>query len=212
MAIWQRRAPCQFTNTVDVTGVTTLTGNTGLTATAAVGAPGKGVGGSYNSWDERIGTIIKTNILVDLTGCTPAGGVNDAIGVVGIAATLGQVTTAQCGTIIVGKMTCLEAPATGNADIDLRAAADGTVVEAVAPGGEQLIGKGGNWSVGNYVEFSAVTADRYLYLVKGAGGTTGAYTAGKFLIELWGSAQLVSISKTHVLTAPSFGGCFFMWT
>lgn len=33
---------------------------------------------------------------------------------------------------------------------------------------------------------AASAADKYLYLTGGEGGTAGTYTAGKFLIELYG--------------------------
>ena len=193
MAIWQRRAPCEFTNTVTVTGVTTLTGNTGLTPGA--GAPGKGSGGTYNSWREIAGGVIKTSILVDLTGCTPAGGLHDAIGVVGSdPAHVGQVTTALCGTLFAGRMTVIEDP-NGQVDIDLRSNTSATIAEngdASAATSALLVEKAASWAQGSATMSNGFTAlpaaDTYLYLSKGAESSVSAYTAGKFLIELWGSA------------------------
>jgi hypothetical protein len=87
-------------------------------------------------------------------------------------------------------MTCLETPAGGNVDIDLY----GNVTEATlaqdtaisAATGEAILINHGAWAAGVMDELSALpAADGYLYLVCGA-ATDADFTAGKFLIELWG--------------------------
>ena len=89
-------------------------------------------------------------------------------------------------------MTCLEVPATAQADIDLNMSSAGTGVEDAAvtslANHSALITAGGAWTAGVQKTFAAVTADYYLYLSVGAGGTANTYSAGIFLIELWGTA------------------------
>ena len=193
MALVRENAHAEFGATVTVSGFTKLNGNTGLTPGA--GAPGKGSGGSYNSWREHLGGVIKTSILVDLTGCTPAGGINDAIGVVGSdPAHMGQVTTALCGTLFAGRMTVLEDP-NGQVDIDLRSNTSAAIAEngnASSGTSVLLVEKSASWGQGTATMSNGFTelpaANTYLYLSKGSTTATAAYTAGKFLIELWGTA------------------------
>jgi hypothetical protein len=84
-------------------------------------------------------------------------------------------------------------PAGGIDDIDLYAATEGTgafdaaistLVETA------VITSGGAWTLGEVIPRIAdtVTANQYLYLCGGAGGTAAAYTAGRFLITLHGYA------------------------
>ncbi len=135
------------------------------------------------------GDVYTTRFLIDLTGLNCGGTAGDIIGDDGTgAAYLGQITSAESGTIFGGRMTCLEAPGTGDADIDLYSATEATGVEdtAITALTETQIVNGGTWSIGTVGIFAAQpTAGEYLYLVgQGTGDTT--YTAGKFIIELWG--------------------------
>ena len=156
--------------------------------------PGAGITGGtgtvYKSGVMRIGDIIRTTILIDLTGLSSSTTDLDIIGTGTSAAYLGQITAAVNGTILTGKMTCLEAPTGGVTDIDLYSATEAT---GVFDGGiaalveTALITAGEAWTLGAVKVFSAMpAADKYLYLTGGAGGTAAAYTAGKFLIELDG--------------------------
>jgi len=108
---------------------------------------------------------------------------------------IGQVTAVLNGTIFRGTITCLEAPATGVTDIDFysSAAADLLLLnfdDDGAAGTEQILhAHGGAWSadINVRVDLSLLpAADEYMYFVNGAAGTVGTFTAGKFLIELWG--------------------------
>jgi hypothetical protein len=87
-------------------------------------------------------------------------------------------------------MTCLEAPATGVTDIDLYSATVGTAVfdDGIAALTETaIITAGGAWTNGAVKCATTVPpANDYLYLTCGAAGTVGTYTAGKFLIEVFG--------------------------
>jgi hypothetical protein len=134
--------------------------------------------------------IIHTQIYVDLTGAKSTTTDLDIIGDTGVCH-LGQITAAVNGTITVGQVTCLETPATGADDIDLYSAteATGAYDAAVTDLTETaLLTKGGAWAAAAApVALTAVpAADEYLYLTCGEAGTVGTYTAGKFLIELWG--------------------------
>ena len=148
-----------------------------------------GTGTIYRSSVHRQGGIIRTNILVDLTGLrsTAAG---DIIGVDGTTdpCHLGQIPFGLCGTPLAGSMKCLEVPTGGDPDIDLYAAdeATGSEDDAITGLTETQLTNGGDHVLGDEDIMTAFpTTGQYLYLV--AGATTDAdYTAGKFLIELLG--------------------------
>ena len=141
----------------------------------------------------KIGDVIYTKILIDLTGLSSATSLLDIIGIGAVApAHLGQITAARNGTILSGRMTCLELPSTLT-DIDLYSATVGagatTYFEAdIASLVEtKLLEKGGAWSAGDVTVLSAMpAADAFLYLVNGVADSAEAFGAGKFLIELEG--------------------------
>lgn len=170
--------------TLDRTSQTLATG-------AGAGITG-GTGTIYKTSVEKLGGIIKTSIYIDLTGLASSTTDLDIIGVGASAAHIGRITAAQNGTIEAIRMTCLELPAGGADDIDLYAATEGT---GVFDGGiaalteTALITAGGAWANGTVKGSVAVpAADQYLYLTGGEAGTAATYTAGKFLIELFGYA------------------------
>jgi hypothetical protein len=158
------------------------------------GAPGAGISGGtgtvFKSSVVRIGDIIRTSILIDLTGLSSSATDGDIIGQGTAAAYLGQITAAKNGTILSGRMTCLEVPLGGADDIDLYSAAEATGVFDGAIGSlteTALVTSGGAWTLGGMKALSAVpAADAYLYLTGGEASAAGKYTAGKFLIELDG--------------------------
>lgn len=134
--------------------------------------------------------VFETVIAIDLTGLrsTAAG---DIIGVDGTSLDchIGQITAAKNGTILYGTVTCLEAPAGGDPDIDLYSATESTGSEDDAISGlteTQLMNSGAH-TIGKVTTLTAVpAAGEYLYLV--AQATTDAdYTAGKFEIRLIGT-------------------------
>ena len=174
---------------LSVTGVSTLTGNN-LAITAGAGITG--AADSFVSCVERIGTLYKTTIVIDVEGLNSGANANDVIGDEGAAnCSLGQITAARNGTIFAGKMTCLEAPTGGDDDIDLWDAESGTLTEDTDieddTGAEDQLVNSGDWTLDKIVHLTAYpTANRYLYLGAGTGNVNDTYTAGKFLIELWG--------------------------
>lgn len=140
----------------------------------------------------KVGGLIKTEIFVDLTGLNAGGTAGDIIGTnPGVAAShLGQITAAKHGTLVGGRLTCLETPAgpAGGNDIDLYSATEATGAEDAAISGltETALCNSGALSAGTVVPLTALpAANEYLYLVDQGGGDA-AYTAGKLLIELWG--------------------------
>ena len=126
----------------------------------------------------------------------------DIIGVDGTAlyCNIGQITAALNGTIFGGTMECIETPAGGEPDIDLYAAAEATGTEDSAIGDlteTALVTAGQDWASTHDDTASVVQkmgliagavpdADEYLYLVGGGGTTDADYSAGIFVITLYG--------------------------
>tara|TARA_R100001015_G_C4627588_1_gene187213 strand:- start:1498 stop:2115 length:618 start_codon:yes stop_codon:yes gene_type:complete len=132
--------------------------------------------------------VVKTTIMIDLTGLKDGGTAGDIIGKDGSGvAFIGQVTTANQGSVFGVTMTCVETPAGGSTDIDLFSATEGTGVNDTAIGDltETQIINAGAASAGTVVAGGDIAADQFLYLVsQGTGDAT--YTAGRFLIEITG--------------------------
>ncbi len=132
--------------------------------------------------------IVKTTIMIDLTGLKDGGTAGDIIGKDGSGvAFIGKVTTANQGSVFGVTMTCVETPAGGSTDIDLFSATEGTGVNDTAIGDltETQIINAGAASAGTMVAGGDIAADQFLYLVsQGTGDAT--YTAGRFLIEITG--------------------------
>jgi hypothetical protein len=177
---------------VDLTIKNLLTGlvdGATMAVQAAAGITG-GVGTVFKTSVQRIGGIIRTTIIIDLTGLASSTTDLDIIGTGSSPAYIGRIIAADNGTILSGTMTCLEVPVGGADDIDLYSATEGT---GVFDGGvaalteTALITAGGAWTLALTKALGAVPASgQYLYLTGGEAGTAAAYTAGKFLIELQG--------------------------
>ena len=177
------------------TGVVTVTSGSKMSAEAVGSAGIEGTAAIYVTQVERLKSdtdtnvnIVKTKIMIDLTGLRDGGTAGDIIGKDGDGvAYIGQVTTANQGTVFGVTMTCLETPAGGGTDIDLYSATEGTGVNDTAIGDltETQIINAGAASAGTMVAGGDIVADQYLYLV-GQGTGHAAYTAGRFLIEITG--------------------------
>jgi hypothetical protein len=167
-----------------------LASGTATTLSAGAGITG-GSGTIYKSEVVKLGDIIRTNIIIDLTGLNSSAA-GDIIGKQATASChLGQITAAVNGTILFGEINCLETPAGGEPDIDVYTATVSTGTEDVAISGlteTALLNTGADWTLTK--DPMALTtvppANGYLYLVGSGGGTDATYTAGKFLISLWG--------------------------
>ena len=182
----------------DVNGVELSASLTELNLAADLSAqvmtPGAGFAGTgtvYKSSVVKQGDIFKTTILIDLTGTASSTTDLDIIGTSGVSH-IGQITAAKNGTLFFGQVTCLETPAGGIVDIDFYSATEGTGVFDGAVGDlaeTVMLTKGGNWSAAaaTQIAFAALpAANKYMYITGGAAGTAAAYSAGQFLIELWG--------------------------
>tara|TARA_R110002020_G_scaffold26761_1_gene86584 strand:+ start:1813 stop:2385 length:573 start_codon:yes stop_codon:yes gene_type:complete len=169
---------------------------------AAPNAVGGGFDGAAKAQTriQKINGEIITTILVDLQGLLVSGTVKDVIGEDGVAAAyITQITTAKNGVIYKAEMSCIEAPAGSNttADIDLVSNSDSLAEDATfdsAGTATALIVAGGAYTKGMYKITAASTnlsncVSDYLYLTNGSGANSGGtYTAGKFVIKLYGSA------------------------
>ncbi len=168
-------------------GEVTFAGNT-------LAVPGVGIssgsGTVFKTSVTNDGGIITTRILIDLTGLNGGGTGGDVIGKNGTGvAYLTRITAATNGTILGGLMQCLELPTGSNVDVDLWSADEATLVEDVAistASNEVQLINHGNWAAG---EVAGLVADplvnQYLYLTSGA-ATDATFTAGRFLITLYG--------------------------
>ena len=177
------------------TGAITVTSGDKMAVEATGGAGIEGTAAVYVTQVNRLKSdvttnvnIVKTTIMIDLTGLKDGGTAGDIIGKDGSGvAFIGQVTTANQGTVFGVTMTCLETPAGGDTDIDLFSATEGTGVNDTAIGDltETQIINAGAASAGTVVAGGDIAADQFLYLVsQGTGDAT--YTAGRFLIEITG--------------------------
>ena len=148
----------------------------------------------------KVNGEIITTILIDIEDLYVGGATGDIIGENGVAAAyITQITTAVNGIVYKAEMSCIEVPAGTNtiADIDLSAnsnslAEDATVQSAGTP--TAIITSGAAWTAG-MSRTSAVGADftnlvnDYLYIVAGTNTQSGGqYTAGKFVIKLYGAS------------------------
>jgi hypothetical protein len=169
----------------DATGAVSLSGNTAIAQGAGLSAAT-----AFKTSVVNEGGIFVTRILIDLEGLNGGGTAGDIIGNDGAGvAFLTQITAAKNGSIIAGTVACMETPAGSNVDVDLWSADEATGVEDTAISAltneVQLINHG-NWAVSEVAAISSLpVADQYLYLTSGA-ATAGAFTAGKFLITLYG--------------------------
>jgi len=141
----------------------------------------------------QAGGLYKTMIFIDLTGLNSGGTAGDIIGKTSAAnCHIGLISAAKNGTIKYGQITCLETPATGDDDIDLY----GTVTEATGTQdtaiasltAEAQLLDNGDWTaaVATPIALTALPGPGYLYMVNLTTAATATYTAGQFLIELWG--------------------------
>jgi len=155
-------------------------------------ATGAGTGSLFKGSILRMGDVIETTIVIDLTGLNSGDADADVIGVAAAAnCNLGQITAANNGTILAGTVQCVETPSGGEPDIDLYSAVEATGTEETlitALDETALLAAAADWTgILPPKGLTAVpAADEYLYLVGGGGVTNATYTAGKFVIKLYG--------------------------
>ena len=182
----------QTISTNATTGAVTVLGKSAA-AIANPAATGAGIEGTAAVYETSVKTengIVTTSIMIDLTGLQSGGTAGDIIGKNGSGvAYIARITAADNGTVFGVKMTCFEAPAGGDTDIDLYSATEGTGVEdvAITTLTETQIINSGTLALGTTAFGTDIVADQYLYLV-GQGTANAAYTAGRLLIEIYGYA------------------------
>ena len=177
------------------TGAITVTSGDKMKNEAVSGAGIEGTAAVYITQVERFKSdvdtnvnIVKTTIMIDLTGLNSGGTAGDIIGKNGSGvAYIGRITTADNGVVFGVSMECFEAPTTGETDINLHSATEGTGVEDTAIGDltETLIIDGGTQALGVRKTGGTIAADQYLYLTGGS-TTAGTYDNGKLVITILG--------------------------
>ena len=165
------------------------------------GAGADGSDGGITTNIQKINGEIITTILVDIHGLLCPGTVKDVIGEDGAAAAyIGRIVTAKSGIVYKIEMACIEKPAGSNTsfDIDLVSSTHSRAEDQTYDGGAgsaelSLIAAGGDWQVGMRkmsavgLNWANLPAD-YIYLANGSGANSGGtYTAGKFIIKLYGA-------------------------
>lgn len=162
---------------------------------------GIGAIGTYMAPVTKRGTLedgsILTQIQVDLTGLACKGdAANDVIGLsAGGAAYIGRYVTSTCGILYRAEVICVETPTEGTAtittDIDIAFNSSAALAYDGAAGAAEF--DVGGLAAGNIytLEALALTANDYIYLVEGdAAATTGVYSGGQIIIQLYGHATL----------------------
>ena len=188
-----------FASSASVGGVVTFTGaitrNVLQSATHGPGAIGTGTILAPRTYIRTENGAIITTIKIDLTGLKSMNTANDIIGLDTVgppASYLLKYVVATHGIVHRIEMHCIELPAGGDNDINLVAgsAADEGHDDAVT--GAVVLVNGGDWVAGKTVvqEAQAITANYYLYLTAGTGDLDVVYTAGQFIIVLYGHPLL----------------------
>jgi len=177
-----------------------VTGDVSITSTAA-SAVGAGFDGA-ETVAIQVGEVnqeIITTIQIDLgtggaTDIVSSGTAGDVIGENDTAAAfITKYDSTKNGVLYKAELICLETPVGGDTDINLVLNATSLAEDAAGEAEGHVIIDGGAQTIGMRTESTAsvVTAaagahNDYIYLTHG-GTTAGTYSAGKFLIRLYGA-------------------------
>jgi hypothetical protein len=164
------------------------------TATAA-GAGGVASGGYVTTRHSKVNGLYTTTIELDITGLKSPSADQEIIGEDGAgAAYLTKIETTKTGRIYRIEMICIEAPTTGELDIDLIASDSNSLAYDSAEGTNvDLVIATGNWTIGLMKDNMTIGGtdlnNKYVYLSTGtsSGATSGVYDAGKYLIVMYGA-------------------------
>jgi len=154
------------------------------------GSIGTAVAPATYRWIEN-GVII-TQIKFDLTGLASVATANDVIGLsAGGVAYIGRNVVATNGVIFKTQFACLETPAGGDNDVNV-VVNSSAVLAYDSAGGTTYLSNSGDLLAGQTVEnlMPAITANDYIYLTAGTGDTAATYTAGQYVLTLWGHALI----------------------
>lgn len=181
------------TGTVDAATVTADTFSTDAeSAEHGAGFIGTAATPTTYRWTEPGGVIV-TRITFDLTGLASVADADDVIGLAaGGAAYLGRYVTATNGIVFKVNLACLETPAGGDNDIDLKTSSSAVAAYDTDGNAFGSVFNSGDWVAGTCREnlVPALTANDYFYLTAGTGDTAATYTAGMYVLTLWGHAVL----------------------
>lgn len=136
--------------------------------------------------------VIVTSIKIDLTGLASVATANDAIGLAaGGVSFIGRNVVANNGVVFKTEFSCIETPVGGDLEVNVVTNASG-IIEYDGAAGTAYISDSGALTAGKTIQnlVPALTADHYFYLAGGAGDKAAAYTAGQFLLKLYGHAIL----------------------
>ena len=156
----------------------------------ANGAGGKGPARASNVG--KVNSEIISTFLIDLaqSGSESLGSADehDVIGQSGSGgAYFTQITKAINGIVYRGEMICVEEPLGANAAIGLAHNGSSTLSQNDLIAGSHIIDDV-TQTLGKRISFTAnIAENRYLYLFHGASGSANTYTAGKFLVRLFGA-------------------------
>lgn len=173
--------------TGDVTGDLTPAAET---AEHGAGAIGTAATPTTKRWIE--GGVIITQFTIDLTGLASVATANDVIGLAaGGVAYIGRNVVATNGVIFKTEFSCIETPAGGDNDVNVVVNSSGTL-EYDGAGGTTYISNSGDLLAGQTIQnlVPALTANHYFYLTAGTGDTAATYTAGMYVLRLYGHAVL----------------------
>lgn len=174
------------------TGTLTI-GNIATAIEAAehgAGAIGTALAPRTYRWVEN-GVII-TQIKFDLTGLASVATADDVIGLAaGGAAYIGRNVVATNGIIFKAEFSCIETPAGGDNDVNVVTSSNAALAYDSA-GGTTYISNSGDLVAGQTIQnlVPALTANDYFYLTAGTGDTAATYTAGMYILTLYGHALL----------------------
>jgi hypothetical protein len=168
-----------------------------IDGSVGAGAIGTGAIGAPKTYRRTEDGVIITQIKFDLTGLGCVGtAADDAIGLVaGGVAYIGRYVTADYGIAFKATMSCIESPAgsaTITQDIDIIANASGSIEYDGALSTSRVI-NGATLVAGQTLEnlVPAMTADDYMYIAEAdTAGTTGVYSAGQYILTIYGHALL----------------------
>ena len=189
-----------------ISSLDTIAGTDMTIASASATAAGSGFSNAAKCETKiiRFNDYILTTIAVDIEGILTMGENGQVLGNAGGPdnAYITKITTAKNGYIYRAEMACIETPVNGMSDIDLvadrTARAAGFEFDTVWTE-EYILVPGNTWHAGEEEKSqngagtsNAVPSgldNYYLYLTAGndGGGWTNVYSAGKFIIKLYGA-------------------------
>ena len=149
-----------------------------------------------NCTESRTGSEILTEIEIDLAAAAGAAhsfGTDKVIGLSSSGGTHGAATIVTIDKDVHGAVTdielvCLEVPTAGEDDIDLYTKSSALAAGASASGTKLI--NNGNWTYVGQSNSSALAAasDGLVVFLASGGATAADYTAGKYILRLYGHA------------------------